>query len=41
MKDKWKGLLGSSAVGLLNGLLGAGEGMILVPLLKKLGVLDG
>ena len=38
MKDKWKGLLGSSAVGLLNGLLGAGGGMILVPLLEKLGV---
>ena len=38
MKERWKGLLGGAAVGLLNGLMGAGGGMVLVPLLDKLGV---
>ncbi len=38
MKKYWKGLLGGAAVGLLNGLLGAGGGMVLVPLLERLGV---
>ena len=38
MKSKWKILLGGTAVGLLNGLLGSGGGMILVPLLEKLNV---
>ncbi|MDR1927933.1 MAG: TSUP family transporter [Oscillospiraceae bacterium] len=32
------GVLGGGLVGMLNGLLGAGGGMLAVPLLKKLGL---
>lgn len=38
MKRKILGFLGGVAAGLLNGLLGAGGGMIAVPLLEALGV---
>jgi uncharacterized membrane protein YfcA len=33
-----KCLLGGAVVGVVNGLLGAGGGMVVVPLLKKLGL---
>lgn len=39
-KQKRHALLGGVGVGLLNGLLGAGGGMVLVPLLQALGVRD-
>ena len=38
MKRKILGFVGGVAAGLLNGLLGAGGGMIAVPLLEALGV---
>lgn len=38
MKRKVLGFLGGIGVGLLNGLLGAGGGMITVPLLELMGV---
>ncbi|MDR1464193.1 MAG: sulfite exporter TauE/SafE family protein [Oscillospiraceae bacterium] len=37
-KETGKAILGGSLVGVLNGMLGAGGGMIAVPLLKKLGL---
>jgi uncharacterized membrane protein YfcA len=37
-KQKLWQLLGGAGVGILNGLLGAGGGMLAVPLLKKLGL---
>ncbi|MDR0531812.1 MAG: sulfite exporter TauE/SafE family protein [Oscillospiraceae bacterium] len=37
-KEKLLQLLGGVGVGALNGLLGAGGGMLAVPLLKKLGL---
>lgn len=38
MVQKTKALLGGVAVGALNGLLGAGGGMVLVPLMELLGI---
>jgi uncharacterized membrane protein YfcA len=42
MKNKFKGLLGGAiagfAAGILNGLLGAGGGMVIVPMLEKSGL---
>lgn len=42
MKNKFKSLLGGSiagfAAGVLNGLLGAGGGMVIVPMLEKSGL---
>ena len=38
MKQKLLGFAGGIAVGLLNGLLGAGGGMVTVPLLEAMGV---
>ena len=38
VKKKTKAAMGGVAVGLLNGLLGAGGGMVMVPLLELLGV---
>ena len=42
MTDKTKGrlwlYLGGGAVGLINGLLGSGGGMIAVPMLRKIGL---
>ncbi|MDR2752886.1 MAG: TSUP family transporter [Oscillospiraceae bacterium] len=37
-KQKILSLLGGAIVGILNGLLGAGGGMLAVPLLKKVGL---
>ncbi len=36
-KRKWPARLGSVGVGIINGLLGAGGGMLAVPLLKSTG----
>ena len=38
MRKKWWGLLGGFGAGVINGLLGAGGGMVVVPLLSALGV---
>ena len=38
MKDKLKSIGGGALIGIINGLLGAGGGMLAVPLLKKSGV---
>ncbi len=38
MSKKWLGLLGGLGAGIINGLLGAGGGMVVVPLLSALGV---
>ena len=39
-KAKWGLLLAGTAAGAINGLLGAGGGMVLVPLLTGIGQLD-
>lgn len=38
MKKRWPAVLGGLGVGFLNGLLGAGGGMLTVPLLEWMGV---
>jgi uncharacterized membrane protein YfcA len=38
MHKKWWGTLGGFGAGVINGLLGAGGGMVVVPLLSALGV---
>lgn len=38
MTKRWKAVAGGVGVGLMNGLLGAGGGMIMVPVLELLGV---
>lgn len=38
MYKKWWGALGGFGAGVINGLLGAGGGMVVVPLLSALGV---
>lgn len=40
MKEKWGYIAAGAAAGAVNGLLGAGGGMILVPLLTFLGKLE-
>ncbi len=37
-KERWLAALGGVGVGILNGLLGAGGGMLTVPLLEWMGV---
>ena len=37
MHKKWWGTLGGFGAGVINGLLGAGGGMVVVPLLSALG----
>ena len=38
MRKKWWGVLGGLGAGVINGLLGAGGGMVVVPLLSAMGV---
>lgn len=38
MRKKWWGVLGGLGAGIINGLLGAGGGMVVVPLLSAMGV---
>lgn len=38
MKKNLLGIGGGTAVGIINGMLGAGGGMLVVPLLKKMGL---
>ena len=38
MRKKWWGVLGGLGAGVINGLLGAGGGMVAVPLLSAMGV---
>ena len=38
MRKKWWGVLGGLGAGVINGLLGAGGGMVVVPLLAAMGV---
>ena len=38
MRKKWWGVLGVLGAGVINGLLGAGGGMVVVPLLSAMGV---
>lgn len=38
LRKKWWGILGGFGAGVINGLLGAGGGMVVVPLLSALGV---
>lgn len=38
MHKKWWGVLGGLGAGVINGLLGAGGGMVVVPLLSAMGV---
>jgi uncharacterized membrane protein YfcA len=40
MQEKWKLVLAGSLAGLVNGLFGAGGGMILIPLLTLMGTND-
>lgn len=40
MRKKWWGVLGGLGAGVINGLLGAGGGMVVVPLLSAMGVRD-
>ena len=37
MRKKWWGVLGGLGAGVINGLLGAGGGMVVVPLLSAMG----
>ena len=38
MRKKWWGVLGGLGAGVINGLLGAGGGMVVVPLLSAMGL---
>lgn len=38
MRKNWWGVLGGLGAGVINGLLGAGGGMVVVPLLSAMGV---
>ena len=38
MRKKWRGVRGGLGAGVINGLLGAGGGMVVVPLLSAMGV---
>lgn len=38
MRKKWWGVLGGLGAGVINGLLGTGGGMVVVPLLSSMGV---